>query len=108
MRAVNAVDSVPMIINATDGLQMIEVGKVFDTVVAHIRDFEDADQIEFWKEQNRVGLQQYWGRCPSDALELKKEIEKQQSKLRENVKEVSETSDDVEESVDNSKNTTLL
>ncbi len=82
MIAINAVDHVPMILAQSEGLVMIETGKVFDTVCELIRHFDDADQIDFWRDQNRIGLQQYWGRSPADALELKKKIEERQEELR--------------------------
>lgn len=91
MRAVNAVDTVPMILAQSEGLVMVQTGKVYDTVMALLNDFDDAQEIEFWKDRNRIGLQQYWGRCPADALELKKQIEKRQNFLKDNIKKHTET-----------------
>lgn len=94
MRAVNAVDSIPMILSQSDGLEMIPVGKVFDTVCELIKDFDDADLLNIWKEQNRIGLQQFWARSKSDALELKKRIEDREEYLRKNpIQDTNESKD---------------
>lgn len=81
MRAVNAVDSFPMILEISEGLQMIKEGEFCDKVLGFIETFESADQINFWREQNKIGLQQYWAKKPKDALDLKKKIEQQEKYL---------------------------
>ena len=81
LRAVNAVNSIPMILEQSDGLIMISEGQVFDKVLKFIEAFETSEQIENWMGLNRVGLQQYWARCKGDALELKQNLENRIKKL---------------------------
>jgi phage recombination protein Bet len=86
MIAVNAFDSYPMILEMSEGLQMIKEGEFCDKILGFLSTFENAQQIDFWREQNRVGLQQYWAKCPKDAMNLKKEIENIEKKLNEAAK----------------------
>jgi len=75
MASINAVGSVPMILNMTDGIVFVPYDEFYDKVMAHLKDFEDPAQIDFWMEQNKSGLQQFWAKHKKDALELKKAIE---------------------------------
>lgn len=81
-RAVNAVDSVPCILNGTDGLQFIAIDKFADTVLDHLHNFESAEAIEFWMDQNKEALNAFWAKRKNDALGLKQEIEAKVQKLR--------------------------
>ena len=88
LKAVGGKDAIPMILAQSEGLVMVPLGKIYDEVVALLKDFESAEEIEFWKERNRIGLQQYWGREPSDALELKAQIEKMIEERKNKCQEV--------------------
>ena len=82
MIAVNAVDSIPLIMADSVGIEPIPMGQVYDKVVELLGSFESADQIEFWRDRNRYGLQEFWARSKDDALGLKEQIEKMTEELR--------------------------
>ena len=86
-KMVNAIDHIPLIVAQSEGITMIEDGKVFDTVLKTLREFDSEQDIDFWLQQNRVGLQQFWAGNQSDAIELKREIEK----LKNNLKKTEQT-----------------
>lgn len=69
-------DSVPMIFDGGT-IEFVPVGKVADRSLAFISaNREEPSTILQWRDQNKAGLQEFWTRAPSDALALKKEIEK--------------------------------
>ena len=82
LRRVNAKDTIPVILNMTEGLQMVPEEQFCDAVLAHLSQFESVDDVEFWREQNKAALQQFWAKHGDDALSLKKEIEKITTKLK--------------------------
>jgi phage recombination protein Bet len=49
------------------------LGQAMDFIRAHR---EEPSTIAVWRDRNKASLQQYWGVKPSEALELKKEIER--------------------------------
>lgn len=81
-RAVNAVDSIPCILNATEGLKFVPIDSFADTVLDHLHNFESADQVQFWMDQNKEALNAFWAKRTNDALELKKQLEAKIEKLR--------------------------
>ena len=82
MKLINAKDCVPMIFALTEGVVMVPVGKVADRIEEEILTHDNADWIAQWQEQNRAGLQQFWGMSKTDALEIKKKIERRLMDLR--------------------------
>lgn len=76
LKLVGAANSIPMIMAQSEGMEMVPDNEFADKVLAVLRDFENPDDIKFWKEMNVMGMNQFWARNTSDALELKKEIEK--------------------------------
>lgn len=56
------------------GIAPIPIGKVADRVDAFLK--EHPTEAEYFKDRNRYGLQEFWARCPTDALEVKKMLEK--------------------------------
>lgn len=69
-------DTVPMIFDGGT-IEFVPVGKVADRTMAFLSDNrEEPSVILKWRDQNKAGLQEFWTRAPSDALALKKEIEK--------------------------------
>jgi len=76
LQAIGIKDSVPMIMADSVGIEMVPVSVLADKVLELLGSFDDVQQIEFWMERNRIGLQQYWALHKSDALQLKAEIEK--------------------------------
>src|SRR5690606_20857132 len=56
-------------------LESVPVGQFMDRALEFIRESEWKVVVK-WKDANRAGLQMFWAKCPGDALELKKAIEK--------------------------------
>ena len=50
------------------------LGQFFDRAAEYVRDTDPATLAK-WRDANRVGLQEFWARAISDALELKNLIE---------------------------------
>lgn len=61
-------------------LEPIALGKVADRVLEAYEAF-DLTQARWFDGANRVPLQEFWARSPSDALELKKRMEAHRAKL---------------------------
>lgn len=57
------------------GLEMVPAGMVADRIIGHVKALETAQDVETFMGTNRAGLQQYWAVNPSEALEVKQEIE---------------------------------
>jgi len=69
-------DTVAMIFD-NGAIEFVPVGQVADRAMAFISaNRKEPSAILQWREQNKAGLQEFWTRAPSDALALKKEIEK--------------------------------
>jgi len=58
----------------TGVMERVPLGKIADRCIAFLRDSTPED-AERWSVQNRVALQEFWGRAPGDALEVKKALE---------------------------------
>ena len=82
MQLVHAKDTVPMIFAMTDGIVFTPVGQVVDKVAGFLRENDNADVIEMWRDQNRAGLSQFWAINKSEALEVKRQIEARVDELR--------------------------
>lgn len=57
------------------GLEMVPAGMVADRVIGHVKALETSEEVNDFMNANRAGLQQYWAVNPSEALEVKQEIE---------------------------------
>lgn len=66
----------------SDGLQLIPVGQFFDRVMEHVNQFERAEDILFWQDNQKEGLKMFWVRCEADSHELKKAIEQRVEQLQ--------------------------
>ncbi len=71
---ISAARAVPILWQEGEQLEFVPLGQVADRIMAHIK--AHPDRVAAWKEQNAQGLRQFWAQCPSDALEIKKEIER--------------------------------
>lgn len=58
-----------------DGLERIPLDKAADMVLARLRDMKPHEVMQ-WRNLNRIPLQEFWARKKTDALGLKKEIER--------------------------------
>lgn len=77
LERVGAADGI--IIDWEDGkpLEAVPLGRIADRIIAFIRNQKlDGRKITSWRERNRHALREFWARAPSDALEVKKEIER--------------------------------
>jgi phage recombination protein Bet len=68
-------EAIPAIFEMSNGLQLIPMGQFSDRVLEHLGTLESAESMDFWREQNSLGLKQFWAYEPSEALELKKRME---------------------------------
>lgn len=88
MKRIAGNDAIPAMFEMTDGLQLIPIGKFADRVIEYIEAMDDAAKVDFWTEQNQIGLRQFWACQPNDGLELKKRIENIRSKKVKQQKEI--------------------
>lgn len=58
-----------------DGLERIPLGKATDMILQRFRTMQPHEVMQ-WKNLNRIPLQELWARAKSDALDLKREIER--------------------------------
>lgn len=58
-----------------DGLTRVPLGKAADEIMKHLRTLRPHEVMQ-WRNLNRVPLQEFWARNKSDALEVKKELER--------------------------------
>lgn len=77
---VGAGGSVMLQLSPAAPLEHVALGKVADTVLSVYRTF-DLQQARWFDGVNRTPLQEFWARCPGDALELKREMEAIRGKL---------------------------
>ena len=64
-------------------LQPVKVGEFYDAAMKFIREHkEEPSVVLIWKERNRHGLQEYWGREKDGALALKQELEKVETDMK--------------------------
>lgn len=59
---------------ATGVMERVALGAVADRCMEFIRTATDEEAYR-WSIQNRVALQEFWGRAPGDALEVKRALE---------------------------------
>lgn len=58
-------------------LEAVPLGKVADRIFAFIDENRDEPSaIALWQSRNRTALREFWSRAPTDALEVKKALEK--------------------------------
>lgn len=62
-------------------LESVPSGQFYDRAIEHIRDMKP-EKIYEWSVSNRESLKQFWAEEPSDALALKREIEKAEKAMR--------------------------
>lgn len=63
-----------------DGLERIPLNKAADMILERFRGMQPHEVLQ-WKNLNRVPLQEFWARNKTDALGLKKEIERIEKEL---------------------------
>lgn len=65
------------------GLERLPFGKIADRVLEVARQAPDLNAFATIRAQNSDSLKEFWARLPSDALELKKELERIEDRLRQ-------------------------
>lgn len=75
MKRVSGKDTIPAIFELSEGLVLVPIGQFADRVLEHLHALPDTVAVDFWKEQNTMGLKTFWALQPNDALELKKRME---------------------------------
>lgn len=75
---------------AGEPLEAIPLGGIADRILAYIGEAEHSGQIEAWRDRNRTSLQEYWSRCKSDALEVRKAIDARVAALNSETQETEE------------------
>lgn len=73
--ATNTANAITFHWEAGDPLEAVPLGQIADRVLAYLNEARHSGQVEAWRDRNRVGLQEYWSRCKSDALEVRKAID---------------------------------
>jgi phage recombination protein Bet len=57
-------------------LDAVPIGKLADRIIAFLRTKRETPaDFALWRDRNRHALREFWARAPSDALEVKKQIE---------------------------------
>lgn len=80
--AIGGPDMITVMFEFSEGLQAVPAGQFADRCIDWIGKLEQASDIDGWAEYNRVALRQFWGTNPTDALELKKAMEKRAAELK--------------------------
>jgi phage recombination protein Bet len=62
-------------------LEPIEVGKVADRCIEAVEAFSSHAQVDWFESVNQHPLREFWARAPSDALAVKKVIERRKAEL---------------------------
>lgn len=62
------------------GLTNLPLGKAGDMIADHINKLQPFEVMQ-WRNVNRVPLQEFWARAKSDALEIKKLLDKAEAKV---------------------------
>lgn len=61
--------------NETGELERVELGKFADRVLEHTRTLAP-EAVATWQNRNRAALQEFWAHSKTDALDLKRELER--------------------------------
>jgi len=79
MLAIGAHDAITVTWGDGWTLENVPKGQFYDRAVDFINQSNPAD-VARWRDANRAGLQQFWAKSPTDALELKKIVERATAK----------------------------
>jgi len=76
VKAIGGVETLTFQFGYGADLESVQLGDVADRCIVHCRDMKDPMEVELFKQQNRVSLQQFWAQRKSDALDLRDELDK--------------------------------
>lgn len=74
LKRIGAADAIPVTWGDGWALEMVPVGQFADRAAEYIEQ-TDHETLAKWADANKVGLNQFWARSPSDALAVKKLLE---------------------------------
>lgn len=81
LQRIGALDAITVTFGDNWKLEQVPVGQFYDRCSEFVRESEPAE-VHRWEVANQEPLRQFWARAPSDALELKKVIEKKTDALK--------------------------
>ena len=79
LKAIGAANAITMTWGDGWALEHVPVGQLGDRAAEYIRD-NDPATVQRWADANRVGLNEFWAKAPSDALAIKQLIEAKTAK----------------------------
>lgn len=82
LQLTGGIDTICVVWDPGKPMEAIPMGTFADGVLARLPHFTSLSDLTGWKETNRVALNHFWAKSKSDALELKKHIEKREAELR--------------------------
>lgn len=82
LQLTSAVDTICVVWDPGKPMEAVPMGTFADGVLERLPQFASLADLTGWKETNRVALNHFWAKSKSDALELKKHIEKREAELR--------------------------
>jgi phage recombination protein Bet len=77
-------DDLPLQFEANGDIEMIPVGRFFDNVESHLNEVQSLDELDGFRARNKAALQRFWAAHQTDALELKKLMERRADALNIN------------------------
>lgn len=80
LEKIHAKDAIPLVWEYGGPVVFTPVDQVFTAVERFIHE-NDAALVAWFKDTNQVGLNQYWGKCKTDAFELKRQFEAKKPEL---------------------------
>lgn len=82
LERVKATNTILFQFDPHDPLVAVPVGQIADRIMAFLRDNADEPAtVAVWNDRNRHALREFWARSPSDALEVKKAVERITAKM---------------------------
>ncbi len=82
LQLTSGIDTICVVWDPGKPMEAVPMGTFADGVLARLPHFTSLADLTGWKETNRVALNHFWAKSKSDALELKKHIEKREAELR--------------------------
>lgn len=75
MRVISALEDEFAVVDAVGNLSYVPAGRYGDQILQMARLCETPEEIDAMRHRNRDGLQRFWAKHMSDALQIKKELE---------------------------------
>lgn len=85
MKVISALEDEFAVVDATGSLSYVPAGRYGDQIIQMARCAADLSELDAMQSRNRDGLQRFWAKHMSDALQVKKQIEAIKSDLAKRV-----------------------